>query len=113
MSSQLRQRLVMSFLGILLLGSAVYVSFFPYFKLFFLLVSVSAAACALYEYYQLVENKGFQPLSTLGLSSTVAYFIAVFFERTQSLFGCASSPRITWNFIHRFPRLFQSSRKSP
>lgn len=80
MASQLQQRLIMSIFCVLLSGCAVYVSYIPYLKYLFVLVGVFATVCAVQEYYHLVQNKGFNPLTILGIGSTVAYFFAVFWS---------------------------------
>lgn len=86
LSSQFKQRIAMSGIALFLLTIALSLSYIPYFKIIFLLLSGGVAVCALFEYYNLVENKGFHPLIWVGIGSTVAYFIAVFWSVQNSNF---------------------------
>ncbi len=76
-SSQLKQRLLMSSIGTLGLFFCIYYSYTDYFKPIFILFNAAIISLALLEYYQLTQNKGFQPLVSLGIGSSIVYVIAV------------------------------------
>lgn len=78
--SQLKQRLKMSSVLIILLFLFIYFSTHFAFKPIFAFTVASVIGIALYEYYSIAEIKGFQPLVTLGIASGMAYSIAVFIE---------------------------------
>lgn len=78
MSIQFKQRLIYGGIGILILCFAVYFSYSPTLKYVFLLFNIALITSALWEYYHLAEQKGFQPLVSLGLGCSIAFVIAVF-----------------------------------
>jgi phosphatidate cytidylyltransferase len=73
MDQQLKQRIIMSTLGIVGLTSTIYFSFNPFFKPIFILLTAAVIGLALVEYYQLSQHCKFKPLIELGLSSAIAY----------------------------------------
>ncbi|MCE2982899.1 MAG: phosphatidate cytidylyltransferase [Parachlamydia sp.] len=77
MSSQLKQRLIGSVCGIVILVVAIYFSFVPLFFPFFVLLNAAVICMALLEYYDLAVKKGFKPLAFLALGTTTAYVISV------------------------------------
>jgi phosphatidate cytidylyltransferase len=77
MSIQFKQRLLMSSLGILAVGFSIYYSYAPFFKPIFILLNAGIIGFALREYYQLAIQKGFKPLSVLGICSGIAYLLAL------------------------------------
>jgi phosphatidate cytidylyltransferase len=78
MSTQLKQRLLISTLGILILSLAIYFSYTPFFKPIFILFNAAIVNLALLEYYQLAENKGFYPLKLLGITFTCLYIFGIY-----------------------------------
>src|SRR5262245_10408538 len=79
MTRQFKQRLLASSLGILALVICIYYSFTPSFKPIFVLFFAGIISIALFEYYQLAQRKGFRPSVSLGIGSTIVYFIGVAF----------------------------------
>ncbi len=80
MSSNLKERLKVSSLIIPLLLITIYLSTFPLFMPFFLLVVMAILSMALWEYYQICETKGLQPLTALGIGSSCLYALALFLK---------------------------------
>lgn len=78
MSTQFKQRLLMSTLGIFFLSIIIYFSYAPFFKPIFVLTSAGIVSLALLEYYQLAQQKNLEPLISGGLSCSVAYMIATY-----------------------------------
>jgi phosphatidate cytidylyltransferase len=76
-ASHFKQRLIMSSVGVVFLALTIYFSSLPLFRPIFVLLNSSVLSLALWEYYQLGQIKGFQPLTTLGIICTVAYVFAV------------------------------------
>ena len=79
MSPRLKQRLIVSSIGILGLGSAIYFSHTSWFKPIFIFLTIVTAALALIEYYHLTQHCYFNPLVKLGVSSAAAYIGALGF----------------------------------
>jgi phosphatidate cytidylyltransferase len=76
-SKQFKQRLLISIFGILALIFSIYYSYTPVFKPIFILLNAGVISFALKEYYHLAQNKGFQPLMTVGILSSIFYVIAL------------------------------------
>jgi phosphatidate cytidylyltransferase len=79
-TNQFKQRLLLSTLGTIGLALSIVCSYHPLFKPFFILLNAGVISLALLEYYHLAQHKGFQPLSFLGISSSVVYMIALGFS---------------------------------
>lgn len=80
MTKQFKQRLMVSSLGIVGLIISIYYSFTPFFKPIFVLLNAGVIGLALIEYYQLARNKGFYPLTTFAVGSSIVYTIALAFS---------------------------------
>jgi phosphatidate cytidylyltransferase len=77
MSTQFKQRLLMSILTIFGLSISIYYSYTPFFKPIFILLSAAVISLALAEYYHLARNKGFQPSDVSGIVISIVYTIAL------------------------------------
>lgn len=73
-----QQRLVVGGIATAIVLIFIWLSPYQYFKPFYTLVTAAIVGGAVWEYYQIAKNKGFQPLETIGIVSTVAYLFAVF-----------------------------------
>lgn len=82
--SNLQQRFIISFIGIICLFVAIMLSHHPIFGLFFVTLFAAVFTVALWEYYRIAQTKGMQPLVKIGLTGTVGYVFAVFL-RTQTI----------------------------
>lgn len=71
--SNIKQRLAVSFFGVIVTVIAIYFSSNAAFKPIFTLILASIVSCALWEYYQIGIAKGFTPLIKLGMLSTFCY----------------------------------------
>lgn len=80
MSYNFKQRLKISSFAVPLLLITLYLSSFTVFMPLFTLVITAIIATALWEYYQIAEAKGLQPLTALGIASSCAYIIALFLK---------------------------------
>ena len=76
MGVQLKQRIIMSTLSIFCLTFAIYYSHTTWFELIFVGLSTLIICSAVYEYYKLAINKGYQPLMTAGLGCAALYVIS-------------------------------------
>lgn len=86
LSSQFKQRAIFSAFGVFVLGLAITLSFMPLFGLLFLLIMGGSINLALWEYYQLVRAKGFNPMIGWGMGCTTAYLILLYLALPASPF---------------------------
>ncbi len=106
MTRQFKQRMIMSSLGILGLVISIYFSFNPLFKPIFILLSAGILSLALLEYYHLAQHKGFRPLISLGIGSTIAYTIALAFSFHQESLSVLPSVILLISFLLLFLMFF-------
>lgn len=78
MSKQLKQRLLLGGIALVVLLISIYYSEEPYFKPFFIGLNAGFICLAVWEYYRLAEHKGDKPLILLGVISTVVYVVSVY-----------------------------------
>jgi phosphatidate cytidylyltransferase len=78
MTTHFKQRLLVSSVGTLFVALAIYYSYHPYFRPFFVLMNAGVISLAVIEYYKLATHKGFFPQIRLGVASTIAYVIACY-----------------------------------
>lgn len=76
--SHLKQRLMVGGLAAALIIVAVYLSPYPYFRPLFALAVATIVSAAVWEFYDLARQIGFEPLGSLGIVCSVAYIIAIF-----------------------------------
>lgn len=89
--SNLQQRLIISGIGVVVLLSAIRLSYDPFFRLLFALLAAGLISTALWEYYRIAKAKECQPLVKIGIIATVGYVLAVFF---RAQFGLQMLPEI-------------------
>lgn len=82
--SNLQQRLIISSVGVFILLLAIFLSYEPFFKPIFALLTVAVIVTAIWEYYNIAKIKGWLPLFKIGLTGAGAYTFAVFL-RTQEI----------------------------
>ncbi len=85
----LKQRLVMSVIWIILLVVLVYLSPYSVFPLLFTAGLAFVIGIALWEYYRMAQHKGFQPMVAIGLVGGVCYVFASFLQTLDS----------NWDFV--------------
>jgi len=73
MTRQLKHRLLSGSLGSLGVIFSIYYSNTSFFKPLFILLNAGIISVALVEYYHLAQHKGFRPLISFGITSSVAY----------------------------------------
>lgn len=78
MSTQLKQRLIFGSLAFIAMLVSIYFSHDEFFRPIFIGLIAGFISLALWEYYQLAQHKGDQPLILLGLTSSVAYIVSVY-----------------------------------
>jgi phosphatidate cytidylyltransferase len=78
MSKNLRHRLIVSFIALLILLIFIYLAPHPFFKPFFASFIAASIAAALWEYYQITKIKGHRPLTKIGITTSIAYTLAIF-----------------------------------
>lgn len=78
--SHFKQRLIVGGLTAILFLVTIYLSPFPFFRPLFALICSVIIGAAVWEYYQIAKNKGFQPLDTLGIIFSIAYVLAIFLQ---------------------------------
>lgn len=76
MNSHFKERALTSAISILFVALAIYFSYYPYFRPFFVLLNAAYISLAVIEYYKLAQHKGFFPQIWLGVGCTTAYVIA-------------------------------------
>lgn len=107
MSRQFKQRMLISSLSTIALFLCIYFSFTPIFKPIFILVTAAIAGLALYEYYHLCKLKGLQPLVSLGIGSSIAYFIALPFSFHHPALSGLPSLVLLFSFLLFFLAFFK------
>lgn len=95
MDNNLQQRLIVSFFGIVILLIVIFLSDQHIFKLLFAALTAGVISLALWEYYTIARNKGFQPLIKIGIIGSL-FFIAATFLKTQ--FSAKMLPEIVLGF---------------
>lgn len=88
MSSQFKQRAIMSTISIAGLAFAIYYSHAAWFEPIFVALTTFIICSSLYEYFKLAQLKGYQPPITLGLSCATAYVISCYLTlKFEGFFG--------------------------
>lgn len=82
--SHFKQRVIVGLSAFAFLVMAITFSTSPFFRPLFVLIGASIIAGAVWEYYQIAKNKGFQPLEKMGIIFTVAYVVAIFLQTQTS-----------------------------
>jgi len=85
MSTNLKQRLVFSFFGIILVLILIYLSPFGGFKLLFTAMIATVISIALWELYRIAKINGYQPQNAIGILSSAAYIFALYFNNLYPL----------------------------
>lgn len=80
--SNLQQRLIISTVGVIALLTCIFLSYEPWFRPIFVLLTAAVIAVAIWEYYTIARNKGWLPLFKIGITGSIAYSCAVYL-RTQ------------------------------
>ncbi len=106
MSSQFKQRLLMGSLGIVGLFICIYYSYLSLFKPIFILLNAGVISLALLEYYHLAQHKGFQPLTTLGISCSIVYIASFIFSLHHATLAALPSLILLGSFLLFFLMFF-------
>jgi phosphatidate cytidylyltransferase len=85
LSHNLKQRLLFSFFGILLILTIIYYSPFGIFKLVFTSMIATVIALALWEFYRITQVNGYRPQSILGIGFSIAYIFALYLNHLNPL----------------------------
>lgn len=93
----------MSFLGIALLALLIFLSHIAPFQYLFVAALATAQAAALWEYYVLSENKGFEPLKKLGTAFGIVYIFLHFAYSNTSLVAPFLFTMLAVSFCAHFP----------
>jgi phosphatidate cytidylyltransferase len=75
--SHMQQRLIIGSIISACLLITIYLSYSPFFNALFVLLTAAIISLALREYYHIARLKDLQPLTTIGIISTIAYVGAV------------------------------------
>lgn len=81
--SHFKERLLFGSIATAILLIFIWLSPYPYFRPFFALILSFVVGTAVFEYYKIAKTKGFLPLDTIGIISSISYVFAVFLS-TQS-----------------------------
>jgi phosphatidate cytidylyltransferase len=111
-TNQFKQRLLISTLGTIGLALSIVYSYHPLFKPLFILLNAGVMSLALLEYYNLAQHKGFQPLTFLGISSSVLYMIALGFSLHHASLASLPSLVLLGSLLLFFLQYFKP-RSSP
>lgn len=76
--NNLVQRLFASLVSVIFIFSAIYISSFEVMRPLFTLMTAALISVALWEFYHIAKNKGYRPLTGLGIVASVAYTYAFF-----------------------------------
>lgn len=93
--SNFQQRLIMSGLSSVIMFALIFLSYTPIFGFLFTLLIAGTISTALKEYYRIAAVKGYQPLSKLGIGSSILFLCAVFFD-TQVTYAYFFPEIILW-----------------
>ncbi len=77
-SQNLKQRLLFSLIGIILILFLTYFSMQPVAQIIFTAFLATVMSFALWEYYQIAITKGHHPLVKTGIATTIAYIAAAY-----------------------------------
>lgn len=106
-SQQFKQRLLMGTLGVIGIAASIYFSFSSYFIPFFILINAGVISLALQEYYQLAQNKGFQPLTAFGIGLSIFYVLVVAIGLYDRSISALSSMVLLFSFLFLFLLFFK------
>ncbi len=98
-SQNLQQRLIFSAVAIFLFLTCLYFSY-GFYKIFFVILIMGLVGAGLTEFYRLIQNKGYQPLTKLSISCSCLYIFATFLQ-TQVLFNETHSKSM--RYLHILP----------
>jgi phosphatidate cytidylyltransferase len=76
--SNLTQRLIISAISTTIVLFAIAFSQVPFFRPIYTLIAAVIIGLALWEYYQIANVRGFNPLTKLGIGFSIAYTFSVF-----------------------------------
>jgi len=107
-STQFKQRLLISTIGVLALAFSISYSFSPYFKWLFVLLNAGVIGLALSEYYHLAQNKGFQPSTSFGIGFSILYLIVLSATFLHPSLDGLSSLFLLFSFLALFLMFFKN-----
>ncbi len=73
-------RALVNGLSAILIAVIIFFAQYAYFKWFFVAAVALIASVALWEFYQLLYNKGLYPATNIGIITTIIYIFAVFYK---------------------------------
>ena len=85
MSSNLKNRLIVSGLGIIFLVVVICLSPYGIYKFIFTAITAAIIGMALWELYHISSIKGYQPQRFIGLAITVLYLLALYINSIKPL----------------------------
>lgn len=112
MGSQFKQRVIMSSLSIASLAFAIYYSHTAWFIPIFVILTAVIISMSVYEFYQLAQHKGFQPLITIGLSCSAIYILVSYLSLFYDSFHDYTSFILLGSLILFFVEFFKK-RNNP
>lgn len=78
LSTNFKQRLIASALGIVLLFAAIYFSTYGLFSLFFVAIVAAIIGIALWEFYHIAKLSDYAPLNYVGIVFSVLYVFSIY-----------------------------------
>lgn len=76
-SRNFMERLLVSLLVAVVIFLTIYFSVYDYFKPVFVLMTAGVIGGALWEFYRIAQNKGGEPLTSLGIIGSIAYLCSL------------------------------------
>lgn len=107
-----KQRLLSSSIAIILLTFIIYYSQTPVFKPIFVFLNAAIISLALFEYYQLAQNKGFHPKLFLSIGCTLAYLVSLYFAQLTPTLHLLPSFVLLFSFALFFLAFFDVRSQS-
>lgn len=111
-STQLKQRLLLGCIGIILLVISIYYSYTPLFQPIFVLFNAAIIGGALWEYYQFAKYKGFDPLTGTSIILSVIYVFSIYLAQLHPPLH-ALPPFVLFVALFLFFFLFFNKQSNP
>jgi phosphatidate cytidylyltransferase len=110
-STNFKQRLLASAIGILILSVLIYMSPQGIFTFLFTIAFAGILSVALWEFYQLATSGGYKPQITIGIISTIAYVLALYLNHLMPLHNALPEAVLGLTVIAAFLQFFFTGHK--
>lgn len=106
-----QQRLIVSFISIIILFTLIYFSYFPPLIPVFASIIALSIGIAQWEYYRIAQAKQYSPMIKLGITTGVIYSLSVLIATQDPIFSFLPPMTLGLTFLFGFLYFFNNDSK--